>query len=156
MNPRTPTAQLLELTVPTKTPGIIRSRSGMFVAPNRRMSSWVRTEMAAGVCQISSGCLDCVVISTSPNSSRLRSFKVCAEPGIEMHKRRARTRVRRAEVETPKAILRRTCRGTEAMWIISSRIEEIPGVAAPFVTRLNPVHVPHFNFTMNSCAAAKP
>src|SRR5258707_8515466 len=42
-NPRIPTAQVLESICATSTPGTRRRTSGMLVAPDRRISSCVRT-----------------------------------------------------------------------------------------------------------------
>src|SRR5215472_11395506 len=54
----------------------------MLVAPDWRMSSWVRTEIAAGVCQISSGSLEAVVTSTSPSCASESCLSCCAGTGL--------------------------------------------------------------------------
>ena len=46
LKPRTDTAHLFALTCATWTPGTNRSRSGIVVMPDRRMSSWVMTNTA--------------------------------------------------------------------------------------------------------------
>ena len=47
--PLTETAHLLASMWATWTPGTIRNRSGIVVAPERRMSSWLITKTAAAV-----------------------------------------------------------------------------------------------------------
>jgi hypothetical protein len=51
-------------------PGTILSASGMFVEPERCMSSCVTTAMAAGDCPMVLSCLETDVTGTLINSSR--------------------------------------------------------------------------------------
>src|SRR3569832_461311 len=66
---------LFESMRPTSTPGTSRSRAGILVAPDRRISSCVSTWTAAGLLKRRSGFFDTVVTSTSSNCSRLSSVR---------------------------------------------------------------------------------
>ena len=70
-NPRTLIAQVFALICATFTPGTIRSRSGMFVAPERRISSFVITKIAAATRDSFCSFFDTEVTCTFIRSSRL-------------------------------------------------------------------------------------
>src|ERR1700728_4739436 len=74
--PRMPTAQVVELSRPTSTPGASRRASAIEVAPARRISSAVITYTADGVSHSSVGHLFAVTTSTLPSCSR-ESFFSC-------------------------------------------------------------------------------
>ncbi len=69
LNPRTDTAHLFELICATWTPGASRSRSGIVVMPERRMSSWVITKTAAATSAARCSFRDADVISMFIRSS---------------------------------------------------------------------------------------
>src|ERR1700690_3891892 len=77
------TAQLLWSTRATLNPGTMRRRSGILVAPERRMSSWVITKIAAPVFASFCSFFETEVTWTFITSSRLNCVKsraggVCA------------------------------------------------------------------------------
>ena len=71
LNPRMLMAQLLWSIRATFTPGAIRRRSGILVAPERRMSSWLITKIAAPVFASFCSFLETDVTWTFIRSSRL-------------------------------------------------------------------------------------
>src|ERR1019366_9185137 len=75
-------AQVFASILATSTPGAIRSRSGMFVAPERRMASWSITKTAAPV--VDKGCsfLDTDVTSIFISSSILADATSTDAPGF--------------------------------------------------------------------------
>src|SRR4051795_5647253 len=82
-----PTTQLRDVSIrATSTPGTSRRASGMLVAPDRAMSSFVTTKIAAGVFHTASGVFETEVISISPSCFKVRRLSaavsgtgVCAE-----------------------------------------------------------------------------
>src|SRR6266571_4106759 len=83
-------AQVLPLICATSNPGTIRSKSGTFVAPERQISSWVMTKMAAAVLESFCSFFETEVTSTFIRSSMLvvvRSFGgiccVCPQDAVQ-------------------------------------------------------------------------
>ena len=84
LNPRALMAQVLALICATSSPGTMRSKSGILVAPERRMSSWVITKIAAATCDNFCSFFETEVTSVFIRSSRLsleRSSALLLRPG---------------------------------------------------------------------------
>src|SRR5450631_628448 len=75
LKPRAETAQLLALICDTSSPGTIRNRSGIFLAPERWISSCVMTKIAAAACDNFCSFLETEVTSIFIRSSMLRSVR---------------------------------------------------------------------------------
>src|ERR1035441_3382813 len=73
------TAHWLESICATSTPGAIRRTSGMLVAPERRMSSWLITKTAAPVLDSVCSFFETEVTSMLNRSSKLAPARFCAE-----------------------------------------------------------------------------
>ena len=70
LKPRAETAQVLALICDTSTPGTMRNRSGILVAPEWLISSWVITKIAAAAWEIFWAFLETEVTSMFIKSSR--------------------------------------------------------------------------------------